>query len=55
MTKFLINELPEIQFTNKSFFLYGVNKKKINLKKFLSKLKRIIERKFNINISINKI
>ncbi len=44
MTKFLIKELTEIQFTDKSFFLFGDDKKEINFKKFLSKLKRIIKK-----------
>jgi len=50
MIKFLVKELPEIQFTDKSFFLFGDDKKKINFRKFLSKLKKIIERRFNIQI-----
>ena len=44
MTKFLIKELTEIQFTDKSFFLFGDDKKEINFRKFLSKLKKIIKK-----------
>lgn len=45
MTKFLIEELPEIQFTDKYFFLFGNDKKGKSVRKYLSKLKSLIIKK----------